>query len=443
MVFSRRETVYLLVGDLLVLVASLWVALLIRNLSLPPAGYFEANAVPFIPMFLMSISVFYISGMYEKQTRPIRRIMGVRILGAQAATVSIAAILFFILPLSIAPKTILFIYLLVSVVAESAWRFYRISREVAEGVREPALLVGTGPDVRELYEEVNHNDRIAIRFVELCDTSNDTSVVDSIRGAVAHGVRSVVVDLSDPAVMSVAPLVYEEVRAPASLRAFSSVYEEIFDRVPLTRLNASALLEASVQRRVVYDTLKRLFDILLALALSIIAIPLIGVAALALSIEGGTPLIAAERVGKDGKVMHLLKLRSMVLNDRGDPVLRAKNRVTRIGKLLRKTRIDELPQLWNIIVGDLSFIGPRPEIPSLVAVYEEQIPQYPFRHRISPGLSGWAQIHDFDAPRGSADVEKTRRKLSFDLYYVRHRSVGLDLAIGLKTIRALATLTGT
>ena len=131
MAFDRRETITLLIGDFFILAASLWVALALRNLSWPPLGYFETNLVPFLPIFFLSLGVFYIAGLYEKQTRPIRRVMGSRILGAQAATVAIAAVLFFILPFSIAPKTILVLYLVVSVIAESAWRFHRMNREMA------------------------------------------------------------------------------------------------------------------------------------------------------------------------------------------------------------------------------------------------------------------------------------------------------------------------
>ena len=109
----------------------------------------------------------------------------------------------------------------------------------------------------------------------------------------------------------------------------------------------------------------------------------------------------------------------------------ANDKVTRVGNFLRKTRIDELPQLWNVIRGDLSLIGPRPEIPAMVAEYERAIPYYGIRHLVKPGLSGWAQIRDFDAPKGGPDVERTRVKLSYDLYYLKHRSFGLDLAITL------------
>jgi lipopolysaccharide/colanic/teichoic acid biosynthesis glycosyltransferase len=189
---------------------------------------------------------------------------------------------------------------------------------------------------------------------------------------------------------------------------------------------------------------KRVFDVSLALALLVVAVPLTCIAAAALFIEGGTPFIRPERIGRGGKSIRLLKLRSMLIgDDRGDPELQKKNRVTRLGKLLRKTRVDELPQLWNVLIGELSFIGPRPEFPKIAEVYEREVPQYHMRHLIAPGLSGWAQIHDYDAPRGPADVVRTRRKVSYDLYYLKHRSFGLDLAIAIKTVRALLSFSGT
>lgn len=407
MAFDRRETVILLVGDFLILVASLWAALMLRNLAIPSFGYFEENVIPFLPMFFLSLVVFYTAGLYEKQTRPIRSVMGIRILGAQAATVAIAAILFFILPLSIAPKIILVLYLIVSVFVESMWRFHRMNREIAEGKRTPVILVGSGPAALELYDEVNGNDAYLIRFVGRVEKKSPSM------GAIPE--------------MEFAPL-----------------YEEIFDRISLEQLDAAQLFESVPKRHVLYDNSKRLFDIVLVLVVSVIAIPFVAIAALALLLESGDPFIRPERIGKKGGMIHLLKLRSMLIgDDRGDPELHKKNHVTAVGRILRKTRIDELPQLWNVLVGELSFIGPRPEFPKIAEVYEREVPHYNMRHLITPGLSGWAQIHDYDAPRGGADVVRTKRKLSYDLYYLKHRSFGLDLAIAIKTLRALLAFSGT
>ncbi|MCX6786804.1 MAG: sugar transferase [Candidatus Kaiserbacteria bacterium] len=445
MAFDRREAALLLIGDFLILVASLWVALFLRNLAIPSLGYLEMNLLPFLPIFLLSLVVFYIAGLYEKQTRPIRRVMGPRILGAQAATVTIAAVLFFILPLSIAPKTILVLYLIVSVAAESLWRFYRMNREIAEGKRASAILVGTGPTVLELCDEINGNNQYLIRFTDCIETKGLTKgiVAKMITAKIEEGARAVVIDASDPVIIRDLPMLYDLMVNGVTFLEFASLYEEIFDRVPLARLDVGQLLETFPKHRLLYDAAKRLFDIVLAIIGSIIAIPFIAIAAFLLSLAGGTPFIRHERIGKVGRTFRIVKLRSMLFNDNGDPEMQKKNRVTALGCILRKTRIDELPQLWNVLVGDLSFIGPRPELPKIAEVYEHEIPQYRMRHLITPGLSGWAQINDSDAPRGGADVVRTRRKLSFDLYYLKHRSFGLDLAIVTKTLRTLLSFSGT
>lgn len=412
MAFNRRETAILLIGDFLILAASLLVALIIRNLSIPSFGYFQSNFLPFLPVFFLSLIVFYISGLYEKQTRMVMRVMGARIFGAQAATVAIAAVLFFVLPLSIAPKTILVLYLGVSVITESLWRFYRMNRNPAEDNRISATLVGSGPEVNELYDEVNGNSRYRIRFSKRVETADMSA--------------RIVLDDDKNTSMD-----------------FASLYEEIFDRVPLEHIDARKFLLSLPKRLALYDMSKRIFDIILAAVLSVVSIPFIAVAAAALFVEGGNPFIYPERIGKNEKIIRLIKLRTMLFNDNGDPELQKKNRITAFGRMLRTTRIDELPQLWNVFVGDISFIGPRPEFPKIAYVYEREIPQYGLRHMIAPGLSGWAQIRDYDVPRGPADVARTRRKLSLDLYYLKHRSFGLDLAIAAKTLRALASFSGT
>jgi lipopolysaccharide/colanic/teichoic acid biosynthesis glycosyltransferase len=445
MVFDRRETTILLLGDFFILAASLWVTLLIRNLAIPSFGYFEINFIPFLSVFLLSLVIFYISGLYEKQTRPIRRLMGVRIFGAQVATVALASILFFILPFSIAPKTILALYLVVSVVAVSMWRFYRMNRENTERNRVGAFLVGTGPAVLELYDEVKGNDWYLIRFISHIETAGmkEGGVFEAIAAGLDTGVQIIVLDTFDRAVMRDMAKCRALMANRVIVKDFASVYEEIFDRVSLDHLDTAPLFESLSKQHRLYDGAKRVFDVVLALSGTIVAVPLVIIAALSLIFESGMPFFRHERIGKDGRPFSILKLRSMLLNDHGDPELQKKNRVTAIGGFLRKTRIDELPQLWNVIKGDLSFIGPRPELPKIAEVYEREIPQYWMRHLITPGLSGWAQIHDYDAPRGPADVARTRRKLSFDLYYLKHRSFGLDITIAIKTIRALISFSGT
>jgi lipopolysaccharide/colanic/teichoic acid biosynthesis glycosyltransferase len=150
--------------------------------------------------------------------------------------------------------------------------------------------------------------------------------------------------------------------------------------------------------------------------------------------DRGPAFFFQDRIGKGNVVIRIAKFRTMTLG--------ADKKITKVGKFLRMSRIDELPQLWNIINGSLSLVGPRPELPDLVVHYEKEIPYYNVRHLIKPGLSGWAQIKDYNAPRMVADVEKTKSKLSYDLYYLKNRSFILDVKIALKTLKTLISRSG-
>jgi len=441
MAFSRRETALLVIGDFCSLVLALWLALLLRNLAIPTTGYFLEIVGPFVPIFLLSLVIFFIGGLYEKRTKLVRSAMGTRILGAQGANTIIAATIFFLLPLSIAPKTILVLYLITSVVLVSIFRFYATPALSAHHPKK-AVLIGTGAAVDELYEEVKGNKSYGLYFAERIDTAAGNTLSEA-RSFAERGIEAFVVDTRDPRVARELPALYEAFLSNAALIDFSSFYEDVFDRVPVDHVDYAWLVDILPKRRVFYDAGKRIFDFLFAAVLSVISLLFIIPAILVLMLLGGSPLIYHERIGKGEKRFRIVKLRTMLFNDHGDPELQKKNRVTAFGHFLRKTRIDELPQLWNILLGDLSFIGPRPELPAIAAVYEREVPYYRARHLIAPGLSGWAQIRDYDAPRGAADVERTRRKLSYDLYYLARRSWGLDIAIVLKTLRTLAALSGT
>ena len=146
-------------------------------------------------------------------------------------------------------------------------------------------------------------------------------------------------------------------------------------------------------------------------------------------------------IGKDGKIFILTKFRSLARDKSGRHELRKphEEEITIVGKFLRKTHIDELPQVWNILMGQMSFIGPRPEKPELVEELSEEIPFYEMRHLIKPGIAGWAQLHN---PNAGPTFKETLEKLQYDLYYVKNRSIFLDLSIVLKTLRILISGAG-
>jgi exopolysaccharide biosynthesis polyprenyl glycosylphosphotransferase len=210
-------------------------------------------------------------------------------------------------------------------------------------------------------------------------------------------------------------------------------------KVPIESLKVSWLIYGSGYRqgwlRVV---VKRTFDVVVALVLLVLAaLPMLFVAA-AIAIESGRPIIfRQERVGLRGRPIMVLKFRSMARDAEkdGTPTWASPDdaRVTRMGRLMRRARIDELPQLINVLKGEMSFVGPRPERPEFVATLTEQIPFYAVRHSIKPGITGWAQVRY----SYGATVEQAVIKLEYDLYYVKNHTLFLDLRILLETVRVV------
>jgi exopolysaccharide biosynthesis polyprenyl glycosylphosphotransferase len=206
------------------------------------------------------------------------------------------------------------------------------------------------------------------------------------------------------------------------------------DRLPAAWLDRS---DAARESRAV-ATIRRGLDIALSVLLLLATLPLLLMTAVAIKLDSPGPVFyRQERVGKGGRSFMLLKFRSMVVDAEaaGGPIWAsmADPRVTRIGRLLRLARIDEIPQVLNVLRGDMAFIGPRPERPAFVAKLGAVIPHYFDRSVVKPGITGWAQVN---YPYGSS-VEDARMKLAYDLYYVRRRSLFLDLLILVATMRVV------
>jgi exopolysaccharide biosynthesis polyprenyl glycosylphosphotransferase len=230
---------------------------------------------------------------------------------------------------------------------------------------------------------------------------------------------------------------------PLNLRVagLSEFYEYVFGRVPIRHLTPMWFMSVLHLYQKPYPRAgQRLLDLVLAGAALIICAPLFVVVAWLIFRSSRGPILYRQmRVGQGGECFEMLKFRSMYENAEvdGNPVWAAHKdeRVTRLGRFLRHSRLDELPQLWNVLRGEMSMVGPRPERPELLPVLEKEVPLFSRRHMIKPGITGWAQTRSGYA----FDVDSTAEKLSFDLYYVRHRSLALDIAILLKTTTTLFT----
>jgi len=226
------------------------------------------------------------------------------------------------------------------------------------------------------------------------------------------------------------------------VRGLTSVYEEHTGKLPLAHLADGWEIPQLVRRNRSYGPFKRLLDLLLTLIVAPISLPFGLLAALAVKMSSPGPVVYKQsRVGRTGKTFTLYKLRTMFNDSEANGPRFASlddPRITRVGRTLRKLRLDELPQLWNVLRGDLSLVGPRPEQEKFVAQFAEEIPFYADRHLVRPGITGWAQVNS-----GYAEtVDETIEKLKYDLFYVKHMSVWMDLRILLRSVATIVTGSG-
>ncbi len=445
-VTNKNEAFLLFIGDIFFFFLSLWVALFIRYFDFPSLSTYIEHVIPFSIIFVLWIVVFFISGLYEKHTLILKSRIPTLILNAQIINSAIAILFFYFVSwFGITPKTNLFLYVIVSFLLLLYWRIRGISILYPKA-RENAILIGSGEEMQELKEEVNNNSRYGLNFVSSIDL-NDIEGVDFqeeiLKRVYSENIQIIAADFRNDKVEPILPNLYNLIFSKVRFIDMYKIYEDIFDRIPMSLVKYNWFLEnISVSANKMYDSVKRAVDVAVAVivgAVSLIVYPFV-IAAIKLE-DRGPIFFAHDRVGKNKKTFKTYKFRSMEVHHEADGIAKGAQ-VTKIGHFLRKTRIDELPQIWSVLTGDLSLIGPRAEVPTLVTVYEKEIPYYNVRHLIKPGLSGWAQLYQKDPPKWAADLSRTKLKLSYDLYYLKNRSLMLDIKIILKTIKTLLSRQG-
>lgn len=446
-ILNKREPSVLFLGDIAAFSLALWVTLFVRSWALPDMVLLQNFVSPFSILFVVWVLVFFIAGLYEKHTTILKSRLPSVILNAHIINIIIAFLFFYFVPFfGIAPKTTLIIYLFISFGFIVFWRLYVVNFFVSH-TKDKAILVGGGEEIKMLYEEVNKNNRYNFYFSSFVDvgTGENFDFQKEITEKVfSENIEVIVVDLKHKKVEPILSNFYNLIFSHINFFEMTKVYEDIFDRIPLSTLKDGWFIEnISTKPKIIYDILKRVMDIVVGGIFGVVSLVVYPLVWLAIFIDDRGPLFfEQERVGRDSKKIKIVKFRTMSVKENVDFVNDSEKRVTRIGNFLRKTRIDEIPQIWSIIKGDQSLIGPRPELPDLVKKYEDQISYYSVRHLIKPGLSGWAQIYHDNHPHHGLDIEQTKEKLSYDLYYVKNRSFLLDLKIALRTIAQLISRKG-
>jgi exopolysaccharide biosynthesis polyprenyl glycosylphosphotransferase len=356
------------------------------------------------------------------------------------------------------PRIAIGAFLIFASVLTLGWRAIYIRLYTSSGLMRRVLVVGAGKaglTLVDAYRKLNPPPFLLIGFIDddpskrnksyngfavlgdsehLLDLVEDyriSDVVVAITGEIKGETFQTVLDVQERGI--------EVTRMPI-------MYEELTQRVPVEHLETDWVIRSFVDQVRVhgfYELMKRSMDILGGIVGTIIFLLVLPLIALAIILETGFPIFYSQpRLGKGAKLFRILKFRTMKQNAEADGRAKVAEendpRVTRVGNFLRKTRLDELPQFWTVLRGEMSLVGPRAERPELVAEYQKQIPYYRARLLVKPGLTGWAQINYGYV----ATVKETFVKLEYDLYYIKHRTLNLDFSIVLRTIGTVIRRTG-
>ena len=449
----RAKKTILLIGDIIVLYASLVLTLTIRYRGFD-LETLQKHLLPFSIIYFIWIIVFFINNLYDLDIAKNNVEFSTALIRALLIAGLISVVFFYLSPNfasgQITPKTNLFLNVLVFIVLFYGWRY--LFNFLAGSLRSKMnmAIIGYNPQAIDLSKEIIKNPQLGYKLKIIIKNHEEIDKTDLPEIKIVEGIKNLkeILEQEKIAVAVVVPEIYhypeliqslfECIKFKIDFINLSEFYEKITQKIPLTAINQVWFLEnISHRTKSYYERGKRIFDIFFGFILFIIALPFMILIAIAIKAESPGPVFYKQtRVGRGGKPFTLIKFRSMVRDAEKDgPKMAQKNdpRVTKLGKFLRKTRLDELPQLWNIVRGQMSFVGPRAERPEFHQELKSKIPFYQERYLIKPGLSGWAQIkYGY-----TSSIEDNFEKIQHDLYYIKNRSFIFDMSIILKTINII------
>lgn len=437
----------LLGGDFILIIVSLYLAPVIRfGIFLDPAYVFEASDVIVVFVYLL---IFYIFDFYNldepKDFRYILRFLLATVISA--VLISAIFYIFHVRPGSL----VLFISSILICLSLSGWRY--IFAGLFKYSEKPLrlLIVGAGQTGVTLYEMLKKNkDYEILGFLDDDEKKWGASFgTVSVIGGTAI-LSTLVKELRiDRVIIAIKHVIHPEVYKKLVEAKFNGVavyeipsfYEKVAGKIPVLHTNEMWLGYADiygVKSNLYNAKVKKIFDKSLAMVGLIFAVPFVCIVSLLIKIDSRGPVFyRQQRVGFNGLIFDLIKFRSMKENAEMKGAVWAQendSRITRVGRIIRFLRIDELPQLWNVFKGDLSLVGPRPERPEFVEHLKQEIPYYSLRHSVKPGITGWAQIN---YPYGGSK-EDALEKLQYDLYYIKNVTFLLDIYILLRTMRTMS-----
>jgi len=396
---------------------------------------FQEHFLPFSLLYFCWFILFYIFGLYDLNLiRPKLEFL-VRAGQCFFACLLLGTSFFYLLPLfEISPKTNLVINILILGGLFLIWRrlFYQLFSSL---YLQNVAFLGKNSLSQKLVREIENQPQLGYRFVKFLNLKNN------IFSQVKRGkIETLILAQNIKSPSKLTPELYKCLPLRINFMDLAQAYEVLLHKIPIDFVSQTWFLEnLSEGEKKVHDKLKRFVDIILVSLIIIITSPLWLIFAILIKLEDNGPVFYRQkRIGKDRKEFWLAKFRSMKIDaEKGKAKWAEKDdpRITKIGGFLRNIHLDELPQMLNVLKGDISLSGPRPERPEFVKKLEKEIPHYHLRHIIRPGFTGWAQIKF----RYGRTVEDSHEKFQYDLYYIKNRSLFLDLGILLKTFQLFFT----
>lgn len=441
----------LLLGDFIVLYLALYLTLLLRYLEQPSQELWAIHFWPFTIVFFAWILIFYISDLYNLHLA-VNNSKFFQLTGRSLAIAGLLSIAFFyIIPqITIAPKRNMLIYVVVFAVLFFLWRHFYNWTLGSYLPKNNILIIGFNGQVRGLVNTLEKKPHLGWKITKIIhkESIKDINVpiatdFSEIKKIIKQEKISTVILASD---LHESPQLRSSLFSSLSLKinivSLPNFYEEVTGRIPIEAINEMWFLEnLSEGKKSLFNFSKRTYDFVLAFLILIITAifwPLIGII---IKLDSRGPIFFKQiRSGKNNRTFTIVKFRTMTIDNNDQTLTKEKDsRITGFGNFLRKTRIDEIPQVLNILAGDMSFVGPRPERPKFIKELEKQIPFYKERMLVKPGLTGWDQISgEYHSPT----YEDTMKKLQYDLFYIKNRSIYLDLSIILKTIATVLSSGG-
>ena len=432
MLVRARQTL-LLVVDVILLYATLFLVLLVRYGKIN-SYLINAHIGPFSAVFILWLIIFYIVGLYDIRSLKKGYEIFQQLLVAISVGTAIAVTMFYLISsFHISPKTSLAMFAVFFGIIESGWRY--LFKTWSPTSKKNVLIIGSGKDVEGLEKFMFENPQIGYKVSFQIQETQDVKS-EMIRDVIKkENINTVVIDHKAASASNLFDELYRYMAGGVEIVTLAAAYEAILKKLPVSEVRDFSLVTEMSRSRRIYEAVKKPLEFLIALVLFVmLVIPMALIYVLIRLTSRGVGIYKQTRVGKNEKEFVLYKFRTMKANaeDNGPEwSLTQDSRVTAVGRLLRYTHLDELPQLWNILKGDISFVGPRPERPEFVKNLKEKIPYYEIRHMIKPGITGWAQVNF----KYGSSIEDAMGKLQFDLFYIKNRSITLDALIILKTIK--------